>query len=180
MNEVLKGSSLVFSPKITLNEGYSSVWIKNIDKIDFSPALEILKWENKRRDLTVFENLTALFLAVLRGAALISVKDRDLTFLRGIEIGKREVDTGIRIGGSLTVLGTLGVTMDGVLFVEASAIFKERFTFLHELREKLDELTSKRNLWFGAFVVGGIYLGRKAYKYFNKNKFHFPWDKKSC
>ena len=79
----------MFNSKITLNEGFSSVWIKNMDKIDFSPALDILKWENRKRDLTVFENLTALFLAILRGVAVIGVRDRDVTFLRGIEIGTR-------------------------------------------------------------------------------------------
>ncbi len=179
MNEVLKGSNLVFNPKITLNEGFSSVWIKNIDKIDFSPALEIFRWENKKRDLTVFENFTAFSLAVLRGVAVIGVRDRDVTFLKGIEIGTREVETGIKIGASLTVLGTLGVTTDGVLFIEPSAIFKERFTFLHELTEKLEELTSKRNFWLGVFAVGAIYLGRRAYKYWRNKDIHFPWRKKS-
>ena len=72
-------------------------------------------------------------MAVLRGVTVIGVKDRDVAFLRGIEIGTREVETGIKIGASLTVLGTLGVTSDGELFIEPSALFKERFTFLHDL-----------------------------------------------
>ena len=56
-------------------------------------------------------------MALLRGLAVVGVRGRDVTFLRGIEIGKREVETGIKIGASLTVLGTLGVTTDGVLFI---------------------------------------------------------------
>jgi len=179
LSEVLKGSNLVFNPNITLNEGFSSVLVKNIDKIDFSPALDIIRWENKRRDLTVFENLTAFFMAVLRGVVVVGVRDRDVTFLRGIEIGEREVETGIKIGASLTVLGTLGVTTEGSLFIEPSALFKERFTFLHEINEKLEDLTSKRNLWLGAFVIGAIYVGRRAYKYFKNRKYELSNRKRS-
>lgn len=40
-----------------------------------------------------------------------------MTFLRGIEVGTREVEAGIKIGASLTVLGTLGITTDGILFI---------------------------------------------------------------
>ncbi len=56
-------------------------------------------------------------MSVLRGIATVAIKDRDVTFLRGIDIGTREVDTGIRIGATMTVLGTLGVTTDGLLFI---------------------------------------------------------------
>lgn len=107
----------MYNTKITLNEGAHGVLVKNVDKIDFSSALDILRWENKKRDLTLFENLTAFFLAALRGIATVGVKDQNVTFLRGIEIGTREVEAGIKIGASLTVLGTLGVTTDGVLFI---------------------------------------------------------------
>ena len=63
--------------------------MKNVDKIDFSPALDVFKWETKKRDLTLFENLTAFFLSLLRGVATIGVKDQNVTFLRGIDVGTR-------------------------------------------------------------------------------------------
>lgn len=63
--------------------------MKNVDKIDFSSALDIFRWENKKRDLTLTENLTVFFLSVLRGIATIGVNDPNVTFLRGIDIGTR-------------------------------------------------------------------------------------------
>lgn len=63
--------------------------MKNVDKIDFSSALDIFRWENKKRELTITENLTVFFLSVLRGIATIGVNDPNVTFLRGIDIGTR-------------------------------------------------------------------------------------------
>ena len=68
---------------------------------------------------------------LIRGAATVAVKDPNVTFLRGIDVGTREVEAGIKIGASLTILGSIGITTEGILFVEPSAIFKERFSFLH-------------------------------------------------
>ena len=130
LREVLKGSDFTYNTKITINDVNSGVLVKNIDKIDFSSALDIFRWENNRRSLNLYENLTVFFLAALRGVATVGIKDPNVTFLRGIEVGTREVEAGIKIGASLTVLGTLGVTTDGVIFIEPSSIFKERLTFL--------------------------------------------------
>ncbi len=81
---MLRGSDFTYNTRITLNEGLNKILVKNVDKIDFSPALDIIRWENKKRDLTLFENLTAFFLAALRGVATVGVKDQNVTFLRGI------------------------------------------------------------------------------------------------
>lgn len=35
---------------------------------------------------------------------------------------------GIKIGASISILGTIGVTTDGELFIEASNIFRDRLT----------------------------------------------------
>lgn len=151
--------------------------VKNVDKIDFSSALDIFRWENKKRDLTLYENLTVFLLAALRGIATVGVKDPNVTFLRGIEVGTREVEAGIKIGAALTVLGTLGVTTDGVIFIEPSSIFKERLTFLNDLNERLEELASKRNFWLAAFVVSAVYVGRRTYKYIKTNNIKMPWER---
>ncbi len=127
----VKGSDFMYNDKIILKENGHKILIKNVDKIDFSSALDIFRWENKKRDLSWYENLTVPFLSALRGLATLGVKDSNVTFLRGINVGTREVEAGIKIGASLTILGTLGVTSDGVIFVEPSSIFKERLTFLN-------------------------------------------------
>ena len=84
LREVLKGSDFLYNTKITLNEGGNGVLVKNVDKIDFSSALDIFRWENKKRDLSLYENLTVFFLAALRGIATVGIKDPNVTFLRGI------------------------------------------------------------------------------------------------
>lgn len=84
LKDVLKGSDFQYSTKITLNEGSNGVLVKNVDKIDFSSSLDIFKWENKKRSLTLFENLTVFLLSALRGIATVGVKDPNVTFLRGI------------------------------------------------------------------------------------------------
>ncbi len=84
LREILKGSYFTYNTKITINDGGSRVLVKNIDKIDFSSALDIFRWENNRRSLSLYENLTVFFLAALRGIATVGIHDPNVTFLRGI------------------------------------------------------------------------------------------------
>ena len=44
LREVLKGSDFTYNTKITINDSNSGVLVKNIDKIDFSSALDIFRW----------------------------------------------------------------------------------------------------------------------------------------
>jgi len=69
------------------------------------------------------------------------------------------------VGASISVLGTIGLTLDGEFAIDPERIFKDRLTELTILREQIDALIDKHNLWFLGSVVGIIYLGRRVYKY---------------
>ena len=75
----------------------------------------------------------------------------------------------MKIGASISVLGTVGFTVDGELFVETHEIFKDRLSEITKLKDEINTLISKRNIWLGGSVLGTIYLARRAYEYIKKN-----------
>lgn len=72
-----------------MKEGQKNILIKNIDRIDFSNALDIMKWDKNLRKLTISEDLLVFTLSVLRGIATIGIKDTQISILRGIDVGVR-------------------------------------------------------------------------------------------
>ena len=48
------GSDFSICKNITLNENKSGILLRNVDKIDFSTALDIIRWDTKKRDLTFY------------------------------------------------------------------------------------------------------------------------------
>ena len=53
-------------------------------------------------------------LSYLRALGTLVVTDRGRpSFLRGIDVGTREVETGLKVGASILALGTIGITLDG-------------------------------------------------------------------
>ena len=57
-------------------------------------------------------------------------------------------------------------------------MIKDRLSYLLELKDDLNGLINKRNIYVLATVVGGIYLGRRAYKYWRKHGIKLPWQLK--
>lgn len=106
---------------------------------------------------------------------MIGSEGRNGDYIRGIEIGKREVESGIKVGASISVLGTIGFTVDGEMLVEVQQIFKDRLSEVESIREQIEGLTTKRNAWLLGSVLGCIYLGRRAYKYIKKNDIKIPY-----
>lgn len=57
-------------------------------------------------------------LTYFRALGTLIVADRGRpTFLRGIDIGTREVETGLKVGASIMALGTIGVSLEGEVFL---------------------------------------------------------------
>ncbi len=53
-------------------------------------------------------------LSYLRALGTLVVTDRGRpSFLRGIDVGTREVETGLKVGASILALGTIGISLDG-------------------------------------------------------------------
>lgn len=140
----------------------------NFDQIDYSPSLEINKWEDRRRKLNFGEKMHVMFLAYLRGIGTLVINDRRPTFLRGLDIGVREVEAGIKVGSSLMTLGTITASTDGNLILEPIIFFKDRLTFAVTLKEVINGLEEKRNLWAVLSLIGVVYMGRRIYKYHKK------------
>lgn len=67
-------------------------------------------------------------LGILRALVMVGSEGRDGGYIRGIEIGKREVEAGIKVGASISVLGSIGFTVDGDMILEVQKIFKDRLS----------------------------------------------------
>ena len=61
------------------------------------------------------------------------------------------------------------------MILEVHKIFKDRLSEIEGLKDQVDNLIAKRNLWLLGSVLGGIYLGRRAYKYIKKNNIKVPF-----
>ena len=85
--------------------------LKNFDQKDYSKALEILEWKEEKRSLDLVEHINIILLGFLR--AVIMADNKDAGYIRGVEIGKRNVEAGLKIGASVSVLGSIGFTIDG-------------------------------------------------------------------
>ena len=71
-------------------------------------------------------------------------------------------------------LGTIGLTTEGVLSLEPQLFFKDRLSIISNLTEIVSSYESARNFWAIIFIIGGVYVSRRTYKY---NKKHGIWDK---
>lgn len=89
-------------------------------------------------------------------------------------MGKRDVEAGLKVGASISVLGSIGFTVDGEMMVEVQQIFKDRLSEMSDIREQVDSLISSRNMWLLGSVLGSIYLGRRVFKYIKKHDIKIP------
>lgn len=86
--------------------------------------MEILTWQENKRSLTLPEHINVIFLSLLRALVMIGSEGKDGGYIRGLEVGKRDVEAGIKMGVSISVLGSIGFTIDGDMCIEVSKIFK--------------------------------------------------------
>ena len=90
LKEIALNSDIRFHESFFLKLNKAKVHVRSYDQINYGPALEINKWENKRRSLNLTEKLHVLMLAYLRGIGTLVINNEQRpTFLRGIEIGTR-------------------------------------------------------------------------------------------
>ena len=87
MKEALKNCTIEGSNKITIwdkqsNAQKTSILLSGFDQKDYSKVLEILKWEEKKRDLSLVEHINVILLGLMR---IVFMADRrDATAIRGI------------------------------------------------------------------------------------------------
>lgn len=90
--------------------------------------MQIIKWEEKRRSLDIIEHITAFFLSIIEALVTIGSERRQAPHIKGIQVGKRDVEVGVKIGVTATILGTIGITTEGEYFIEPNQIFKDRLS----------------------------------------------------
>lgn len=114
MNEILSKAKVEFNSSFDIiSKAGRKVNIREYDQADYQRILEITRWENQKRKLTWTENFQSLILTVFRGIGTLVYADDRENVIKGIHIGHREVESGIKVGGSIMTLGTIGFTVDG-------------------------------------------------------------------
>ena len=64
--------------------------VSNYDRMDYSPILDLTRWDNRKRRLTFSEKFQVLMLTYFRALGTLVVADRGRPgYLRGIDIGTR-------------------------------------------------------------------------------------------
>ena len=71
-------------------------------------------------------------------------------------------------------LGTVGMTLEGTISLEPHIFFRDRLSIITNLKTIVKSQEDSRNFWGVILILGGIYVGRRAYKY---NKSHNIWEK---
>ena len=118
LNEILGKADISFNPSFLIKGKSNDLAVYEWDRIDYSPLLEIIKWEEKKKKLTFTEKLQTLIFTYFRSIGTLVVTDKSRSgFMRGLEVGTREVETGVKIGSSIMALGSIGVTTEGILFL---------------------------------------------------------------
>jgi hypothetical protein len=76
--------------------------------------LEITRWDNRKRRLNISEKIQVLMLTYFRALGTLVIPERNRPgYLRGIDVGTREVETGLKVGASIMALGAIGVNLNG-------------------------------------------------------------------
>ena len=111
---MLTRADVSFNPSFLINGPKKSITISNYDQADYSRILDILRWDNKKRRLTFGERFESLMLSYLRAVGTLVIADTNRPgYLRGIDVGTREVETGVRVGASIMALGTISISLSG-------------------------------------------------------------------
>lgn len=88
MKEALKSCTIDGSNRLTLQSGKtkesSSILLKNFDKYDYSKVMEVLSWEEKKRDLTLAEHINIILLGILRALIMAGSEGKDGGYIRGL------------------------------------------------------------------------------------------------
>ena len=85
LKEVLDKADISFNPSFLIKGKTSSLPVYEWDSIDYSPLLEITKWEEKKKKLTFTEKLQTLILTYFRSIGTLVVRDKSRSnFMRGL------------------------------------------------------------------------------------------------
>jgi hypothetical protein len=87
MKKILKNCQIEGSHKVTLyseDSKRSSILVKNFDQQNYSKVMEIIKWEESRRSLSLVEHINVFFLSVLEGLIALGSEGKQVGHIRGV------------------------------------------------------------------------------------------------
>ena len=120
---------------LTSENNAKSLLVRNYDlNHSYERVLEITKWDVNRRRLKFTEKIQTLIYSYFRALGALAFKDKRSELIRGLHVGDREVECGVKVGSSIMALGTIGLTMDGQIFIEPQVLFRDRLTFMAHLQ----------------------------------------------
>ncbi|CAD8080662.1 unnamed protein product [Paramecium primaurelia] len=147
------------------------------DETDITTALMSFGFKDEKRSLSFAEhigNYATIFYSslfrILGPAALIQVLFRDGSF-RGVHIGYRDNEFGIKTDGFLSVLGqavynteTKKITIENPL-----ALTLSKSNFIYQLEKKLQENGVAFKFWCTLSFLSGLYISRRVFLFHKKH-----------
>jgi len=116
------------------------------------------------------EFLFTLGVLSVKFIAQLFFKNIDVSTFRGISVGVRDSEVGIKIGSGVAVIGEViyNFASNTLRIDKPELILNERLSYLTELHKELDGLIYNRNVWTVVAVISSLYLGRQVFKYLRK------------
>ncbi|CAK89827.1 unnamed protein product (macronuclear) [Paramecium tetraurelia] len=159
--------------KLTQNEAHVSIR----DDTDVSAALMSFGFKDEKRSLSFAEHIgnyaTIFYSSIFRvfgPIALTQVLFRDSSF-KGVHIGYRDNEFGIKADGLLSVLGQAVYNTDTkkITIENPLALTLSKNNYIYQLEKKLQENGVAINFWLVLTFLSGLYVSRRIYLYNKKH-----------
>lgn len=123
------------------------------------------------------EFLFTLMVLSAKFVAQLFFKNLDVSSFRGISVGIRDSEVGIKIGSGIAVIGQVVYNLrDKTMRIDSpELILNERLSYLSDLKGQLDAALHNRNVWIVVGVVTGLYVARQTFKYLRKMNYLPEW-----
>ncbi|CAD8093800.1 unnamed protein product [Paramecium sonneborni] len=147
------------------------------DEVDISTALISFGFKDQKRSLSIAEHIgnfaTILYSSLFRilgPASLIQVLFRDGSF-KGVHIGYRDNEFGIKAEGLLSVLGqaVYDTETKKIKIINPLALTLSKNNYIYQLEKKLQENGVAINFWLIISFLSGLYISRRVYVYNKKH-----------
>lgn len=170
LKRVLENCQVEMHKEFLVRDQNQSVVVSNYDRINYEKALDILRYTEERRGMMLHEFLFTLGVLSVKFIAQLFFKNIDVSTFRGISVGVRDSEVGIKIGSGVAVIGEViyNFASNTLRIDKPELILNERLSYLTELHKELDGLIYNLNVWTVVAVISSLYLGRQVFKYLRK------------
>ena len=130
----------------------------------------MIAFTEEKRPMMPHEFVFMLGVLSAKFIAQLFFRNVDVSSFRGVSIGIRDGEVGIKVGSGIAVIGEVVYNLaDKSLHIsKPELILNERLSYLAELKKEVEALVHNRNVWGVIAVVSSLYLGRQIFKYLRK------------